>query len=87
MKGAVCPQKKSKKKHCLNRKFWQTVFAMKTENDFKTIEAMIKFGGSFAKNLGQAARFADLSNLDKIKVAFPEIWSQYEKMAQTISEK
>lgn len=60
---------------------------MKTENDFKTIEAMIKFGGSFAKNLGQAARFADLSNLHKIKVAFPEIWSQYEKMAQTISEK
>ena len=51
-----------------------------TDLDLKTIEAMEKYGGSFVVALAQAARRADRNNLERIKAAFPEYWTQYTQM-------
>jgi hypothetical protein len=45
--------------------------------DWRTMEAMIRFGGSFVRALGEAARCADRGNLAQIKMAFPGYWKQY----------
>jgi len=42
------------------------------DQDLKTIQTMIRFGGSFVSNLGKAALCADANNLQKIKDAFHE---------------
>lgn len=52
-----------------------------TTHDVVTIEAMISYGGSFVRALGEAARRADDDNLLKIKTAFPEYWEKYSKMS------
>jgi hypothetical protein len=52
------------------------------DQDLKTIQTMIRFGGSFVSNLGKAALCADANNLQKIKDAFPEYWKQYTEMAE-----
>ena len=39
---------------------------------------MEKWGGSFVKALGAAARRADGRNLERIKDAFQDYWSEYE---------
>lgn len=52
------------------------------EQDYKVIEAMNKYGGSFVKVLAQLAHRADPVNLQKIKDTWPEYWSQYTKMAE-----
>lgn len=54
---------------------------MKPE-DVKTIQAMIRFGGSFVKALGHAAFAADAENLQKIKDTWPEYWQRYTEMSQ-----
>jgi hypothetical protein len=51
------------------------------EQDLKVIEAMERYGGSFVVALAQAARRADANNLDRLKLAFPEYWTQYMQMA------
>lgn len=48
-------------------------------DDSKVIENMENFGGGFVKALAQAARKADLENLQRIKTAFPELWERYSK--------
>lgn len=53
-----------------------------SEADMKVIQAMIRFGGSFASNLGKAALCADADNLQKIKDTWPEYWKQYTDMAK-----
>jgi hypothetical protein len=47
---------------------------------------MIEYGGSFVRKLGAAALVADPENLRKIKAAWPEYWSQYDRMAKQLSE-
>ena len=47
------------------------------EQDAKTVENMIKFGGNFVKRLGEALQYADPGNLDIIKIAFPGYWNYY----------
>ena len=47
---------------------------------------MIEYGGSFVRKLGAAALVADPENLAKIKAAWPEYWSQYDRMAKQLSE-
>lgn len=54
---------------------------MKAE-DLKVIEAMKKYGGSFASHLAQAASCADAENLEKIKATWPEYWQRYTEMAE-----
>lgn len=51
------------------------------DEDLKVIEAMERYGGSFVVALAQAARRADSTNLERIKLAFPEYWQQYMQMA------
>ena len=51
-----------------------------SDNDIRTIEAMTRFGGSFVRHLGEAAKFADSENLNRIKFAFPEYWRRYEQL-------
>ena len=49
-----------------------------TISEFKAIEFMHRFGGSFVKALAHAAAAADPDNMQKLKAAFPEIWETYE---------
>jgi hypothetical protein len=50
------------------------------------IETMMEYGGSFVRKLGAAALVADPENLRKIKNAWPDYWSKYQRMAQQLSE-
>ena len=43
------------------------------EEEFKVVEAMEKFGGSFVKSLAQCFYRADRNNIDKLKNTFNEI--------------
>lgn len=52
---------------------------MKTTQDYFTIDAMEKWGGSFVKLLGALARHADDENLQKIKDTWPKYWALYEE--------
>jgi hypothetical protein len=54
--------------------------------DFDVASTMIEYGGSFVRKLGAAALVADPENLAKIKAAWPEYWSQYDRMAKQLSE-
>jgi len=49
--------------------------------DFAVVQAMTRYGGSFARALGEAARSADPDNLARIKAAFPELWNEYRHRA------
>ena len=45
--------------------------------DYKVIENMHLFGGSFVYALARAATKADPENLEKIKTTWPDIWEKY----------
>ena len=47
-------------------------------HDHRIVEAMSKYGGSFAKAIAKAALLADEHNYNKLKAAFPELWERYE---------
>lgn len=49
--------------------------------DYKLIEAMQEFGGSFAKSIGDALMYADATNYDRLTEAFPDLMEEYESMA------
>ena len=49
--------------------------------DYKVIEAMQSFGGSFAKSIGDALMYADSTNYDRLTKAFPDLIEEYELMA------
>jgi len=51
-----------------------------TIQDLRIIEAMSKYGGSFAKAIANAAKFADDNNYNTLKRSFPELWERYEKL-------
>lgn len=57
---------------------------MTTNEDYWTVEAMRKFGGSFVKILAELAAHADYVNIVKIKVTWPEYWEEYERMGKTL---
>ncbi len=54
--------------------------------DYWTMGAMEKFGGSFVKALANLARRADPSNLHRIKMAWPEYWSEYEETGKKLEQ-
>jgi hypothetical protein len=58
-----------------------------TEEDLKVVEAMSRYGGSFVQALAEAARRADMINLEIIKKSWPAYWSCYTRMAKEIAEK
>lgn len=45
--------------------------------------AMINYGGSFVKALGNALAHADSFNAARIKQAFPDYWQEYLNIAET----
>lgn len=53
-----------------------------TEEQFKVVEAMEKYGGSFIKALAECFHRADLLNFAKLEEAFPEYWERYKKMSE-----
>ena len=60
---------------------------MEGARDYWTIEAMTKYGGSFVKALAEVARRADPQNLARIKTAWPEYWTEYEKTGRELEAK
>lgn len=50
---------------------------MNKQDDIEILEAMNKYGGSFARSISLAAWAADSENYAKLKAAFPELWAQY----------
>ncbi|MFZ2152259.1 MAG: hypothetical protein WAV09_04085 [Minisyncoccia bacterium] len=52
------------------------------EEEFKTVEMMTKYGGSFVKALAECFHKADADNFLKLKLCFYEYWIQYTKMAK-----
>lgn len=55
---------------------------MTTVTDSEIVEAMLMFGGSFAKALAHAYQLADPMNQARIKGAFPDLWASYAKMVR-----
>ncbi len=53
---------------------------MVTEEDWYTVEAMQKFGGSFVQALAKCLHRADHINYKKLKDAFPEYINKYRVM-------
>jgi hypothetical protein len=49
--------------------------------DHDVLFAMRIYGGAFVKALATAAMHADRENMERIKTAFPEYWTEYEKLA------
>lgn len=45
----------------------------------KIAKNMIDYGGSFARNIGQALIVADSGNRDRLAQAFPELFEKYFK--------
>jgi len=50
------------------------------DEDVKVINAMRKYGGSFIKSLAETCIYADETNFERIKKAFPDYWEDYKKM-------
>jgi hypothetical protein len=53
-----------------------------TTKDYDTIQAMLRYGGSFVKALAAAALAADEDNLNRIKRTWPEYWERYSRMEE-----
>lgn len=45
-------------------------------------EAMIRYGGSFVRDLGKLCRHADRQNTAKLRATFPEYWERYSKLVE-----
>jgi len=52
------------------------------DKKLKMVQAMKSYGGSFAKALAECFLLADAENLERLELAFPEIVSQYLRMAE-----
>ena len=50
---------------------------MNKQDDIEILDAMNKYGGSFARSISLAAWAADSENYAKLKATFPELWAQY----------
>jgi hypothetical protein len=50
--------------------------------DSDVVNAMIRYGGSFVKRLGDAFLAADAVNFRKLRDTFPEYWEQYYEAAK-----
>lgn len=55
-------------------------------SNYAIVEAMQRFGGSFAQALGYAFAKADANNFARLKSAFPDLWAEYDDMARLLHE-
>jgi hypothetical protein len=60
---------------------------MKTDQDYKILQAMQKYGGSFVNQLAVLAYLADSENFEKIKTTFANYWNEYERFLKETEEK
>lgn len=60
---------------------------MSNEEDYKVVEAMETFGGSFVKALADCFRAADSRNYALLKATFANYWETYTEMAGKLDEK
>lgn len=51
------------------------------ERDYRIIESMEKYGGSFVKALSKCFRLADNNNYKILRESFPNYWETYEEFA------
>lgn len=56
------------------------------EQDYYTVIAMKRRGGSFVVKLAELAERADPSNLNKIKIAWSGYWAEYSAIGKQIKE-
>jgi len=56
------------------------------EQEFKIVDAMAMYGGSFVKALAQCFYLADNINFEKLKSTFSEYWLKYETMSNKKSD-
>jgi hypothetical protein len=49
--------------------------------DYDVIEAMVRYGGSFVRSLGQLYRQADADNQRRLREAFQEYFTEYRDIA------
>ncbi len=52
-----------------------------TEEEYKVVECMSKYGGSFVQALAECFHRADPINFTKLRLAFSGYWNEYAKMA------
>ena len=50
--------------------------------DWEIVEAMRRYGGSFVQALAVCVQRADPENLQRLKAAFPELWAEYQALAE-----
>jgi hypothetical protein len=53
-----------------------------SDDEWRVVNCMKKYGGSFVQNLAAAYRIADSLNRERIRSAFPELWATYTAMAK-----
>lgn len=58
---------------------------MKSATDVQVITTMQVYGGRFVQALAEAARWAEVENLAKLKATWPEYWLKYSQMAEVNS--
>lgn len=61
--------------------------ALTAEEDYRTIHAMITYGGSFVEGLGLLLQKADAENFRRLKEAFPEYWKEYTDISKRFPPK
>ena len=50
------------------------------EQEFKVVENMEKYGGSFVQALAECFHRADPHNIKRLKSTFEDYWNEYSKM-------
>jgi hypothetical protein len=57
-----------------------------TPTTYAIVQAMHRFGGSFAKALATAFDHADPENFGRLQQAFPELWDEYIDTARVLAK-
>jgi len=52
--------------------------------DYKVVETMRQYGGSFIRAFAELYRLADLQNQRILREAFPKYWMEYAEMTRQI---
>lgn len=54
---------------------------MTKDDDLATLDAMMRYGGSFTQALAIAALKADPQNYARLRAAFSDVWAEYQEKA------
>ena len=59
---------------------------MFSQRELEVLRTMAEAGGSFVSHLAKAWMCADATNFQKLKVAFPNYWAEYERLVDIREE-